>query len=191
MLRSGCRLAGRRLASLTASPRPIGQHVAHELRLQFLRASLAAYVQRALLHRELFIPGRQMHDGMLEVVKRTPHDPPAVARPFHDSAIRPSTAVKRIQSGERVGHDRRIVAEQRLAGVDRGSPCRLPVGRGVAQFRFQGRVQIDVSVLDELAEHLVRVDGKKQAAAAGQNFALLVKNLGDVDVLAAIHFFFA
>ena len=39
----------------------------------------------------------------------------------------------------------------------------------------------------ELAEHFFGVDGDEGSAAAGEDFALFVENLGHVDVPAAVH----
>jgi len=43
----------------------------------------------------------------------------------------------------------------------------------------------------KLAEHFVGVDGNEQGSALGQDFAFLVEDLGDVDVLASFYFFLA
>ena len=74
-------------------------HVSHELRLQTLRAQLAADVERAFTIGDLFIPGAQIQDGLSEVHSRGPHQPPAVVSPLENATIRASTAVKGICDG--------------------------------------------------------------------------------------------
>ncbi len=45
--------------------------------------------------------------------------------------------------------------------------------------------------LHKFPEHLMRVDGDEEAAAAGQHLAFLIQDLGDINVLAALYFFLA
>src|SRR5208282_1225449 len=78
-------MVGRRMShpSLTAtSPRPALQHIAHELRLQFLRTPLATNMHRAFLHRQFFVPRGEMHHRHSIIANRAPHHPPAVASAF-------------------------------------------------------------------------------------------------------------
>ena len=70
-------------------------HVAHELRLQFLRAALAANVHRAFLAPPAFRPTAPGASPEPVIAERAPHDPPAVAAAFHHSAIRAGATVKR------------------------------------------------------------------------------------------------
>ncbi len=59
--------------------------------------------------------------------------------------------------------------------------------------RTQGtqRTQGKTLALDIFGEHLFGVDGDEDAAAAGQDFVVLVEDFGGVDVLGAAHFDFA
>jgi len=97
-MRGSPRRFSRRQFSAAGPARTIREHIVHELRLQFLRASLAAHMQRAFLHRQPFVPRRQMHQRNLGIAERAPHDPPAVAGALEHPAIGAGAAIKRAGS---------------------------------------------------------------------------------------------
>jgi hypothetical protein len=78
-----------------APARTICQHVAHKLRLQFLRASFSADVEGPFQNGEFFVPWRKMHHRKAVITKRTPHDPPSVTRTLHHPAIGPGATKER------------------------------------------------------------------------------------------------
>ncbi len=57
----------------------IVQHIAHELRLQFLGAKFSANVQRSFALGQFLAPTSKIEDGRPVLFDRGPHDPPAVA----------------------------------------------------------------------------------------------------------------
>src|SRR5258705_990417 len=82
---------------LAAPPHQVLPHIPHELRLQLLRAKLAADVQSPFLLCNFFIPWAEIKNWNAEVCERRPHQPPAIARSFQGPAIGTRTPVKRIR----------------------------------------------------------------------------------------------
>jgi hypothetical protein len=67
---------------VTTATQAVFNHIAHELRLQFLRTTLSTDVQCTLEGCQFLIPRRKMHEGNLALPERGPHDPPAFAVPL-------------------------------------------------------------------------------------------------------------
>jgi hypothetical protein len=74
----------------------ISQDIAHEMRLQFMGAGLAANVQRSFFPRQLFAPGSEVEHGRLELLDGGPHQPPAIVSVLDLAAIRTGTTIERI-----------------------------------------------------------------------------------------------
>src|ERR1700686_5364972 len=90
----------------TISTFALTQNATHELRLQFLRATLATNVDRTFPHRQAFVPRREMHLGHIVLANRTPHHPPAITRTFLHATIRPRAAQKLARNNKQVlGHE--------------------------------------------------------------------------------------
>src|ERR1700688_3235274 len=90
----------------TISTFALTQNATHELRLQFLRATLATNVDRTFPHRQAFVPRREMHLGHIVLANRTPHHPPAVTRSFLHATIRPRATQKLARNNKQVlGHE--------------------------------------------------------------------------------------
>jgi len=75
--------------------------VAHELRLQPLRAQFAADVQSPFLHGDFVIPGTKVEHWAVKFYEGCPHQPPAVSGSLERAEIRPGTAIEQIWSGRR------------------------------------------------------------------------------------------
>src|ERR1700756_442427 len=69
-------------------------------------------------------------------------------------------------------------------GESKSPPCRTKREQGWGDGHpicFADRLSFH-----KLSKHFFRVDGDEDAAAAGQDFSLLVEDLGGIDVLAAV-----
>src|SRR6266496_4121847 len=93
----------------TGFPPLVLAHIAHELRLQLLRAPLSAYVQGALLHRQFLVPGGKKQYRRAVVGEGGPHEPPAVAGTFQQSAIRTCASIIGIGNDVAHGHHNKIL----------------------------------------------------------------------------------
>lgn len=82
--------------SSSRAPEIVFQHVTHKLRLQPLRAELAANMQSSLSSRQFLVPGGQTENRPAELSEGGPHQPPTVSRSFQQSAIRPSATVQSV-----------------------------------------------------------------------------------------------
>ncbi len=114
-----CRVS-RTVRLAAVSSRTALDHIAHKLRLEFLRAALAANMHSALAHRQFFVPRCQMHYRMAVVVNRTPHHPPALASALQHSAVGPSATVKRTRNKGNCIRHKQAVASSLIVAEEAG-----------------------------------------------------------------------
>src|SRR5438552_14207309 len=84
------------LAAYTDSSHLVLPDVAHELRLQLLRAEFTADVKGAFAICDLIIPRTEIKHRLVEVDSGGPHQPPAVVSPLEHAAVGSGATIKGI-----------------------------------------------------------------------------------------------